>query len=106
MGTLRQACITSEICLYRENLHDYLRDSLGLPEYYGANLSALADCLAETAVPMLITFSIDEETLPTDMQAYVLRLVQVCAREALVNENVSLIVEHHRKTGSSPLTPD
>ena len=94
MGGLREARITSERCLDRASLHAYLRDALGFPGYYGANLSALADCLAETAAPMLVTFSIDEATLPTDMQAYVLRLVQVCAREALANPNVSLIVEH------------
>ena len=92
-----EARITSERCLYRTMLHEYLRDALDLPGYYGMNLSALADCLSETAAPMTITFAIDPDTLPTDMQAYVLRLVQVCAREALVNENVSVTVEHpHR----------
>ena len=94
MAGLHEACITSARCLNRTTLHDYLREALDLPDYYGGNMSALADCLAETAVPMLLTFTIDPETLPTDMQAYVLKLVQVCAREALVNENVSLIVEH------------
>ena len=94
MGKLREALITSDRCLTRDQLHDYISDALGFPDYYGANLSALADCLAETAVPMLIVFSVNGEALPTDMQAYMLRFVQVCAREALVNENVSLIVEH------------
>jgi len=28
------------------------------------------------------------------MQAYVIRFVQTCAREALVNENLSLVIEH------------
>lgn len=93
-GQLREAVITSDQCLYREMLHDYLKEALGFPDYYGKNFSALADCLAEAGEPMLITVNIDPDTLPTDMQAYVLKLVQVCARESLANENVSLIIEH------------
>ena len=94
MSKLREARITSDKCLYRSQLHEYLHEALGFPEYYGDNLSALADCLAEAGTPLLITFDIDAESLPTEMQAYMLRLVQVCARESLANENVSLIVEH------------
>lgn len=94
MAAIRQAHITSDKCLYRTMLHNYLKDSLGFPDYYGANLSALADCLAEACHPLHITFEIDPDTLPTDMQAYLLKLVQVCAREALANENITLTVEH------------
>ena len=32
-------------------LHKYLHTALALPEYYGANLDALYDCLAEIAEP-------------------------------------------------------
>lgn len=31
----------------REDLHATLRDSLGLPEWYGCNFDALADCLTD-----------------------------------------------------------
>lgn len=95
---LREATITSDKCLYKESLHEYLQEALGLPDYYGRNLSALADCLSETAEPMLVTFAINEQDLPAGMQAYVLRLAQVVAREALANENVSLIIEHPQKS--------
>lgn len=91
---LREAHITSARCANRAQLHGYLRGALGFPDYYGHNMSALADCLAEASNPLLITFDVDDDSLPTDMQAYMLKLVQVCAREALVNENVSVIVEH------------
>lgn len=30
-----------------EEAHNILKDSMGFPEYYGANLDALNDCLAE-----------------------------------------------------------
>jgi RNAse (barnase) inhibitor barstar len=75
-------------------LHEHIQKELGFPEYYGRNLSALADCLSDVSHPTLITIRIDEEKLPAGMEAYVLRLAQVCAREALANENVSLIIEH------------
>ena len=32
-------------------LHKYLHTALALPEYYGANLDALYDCLTEIAAP-------------------------------------------------------
>ena len=94
MKQLSEARITADRCLYREALHEYLQKALGFPAHYGRNLSALADCLAEAGEPLLITIAIDADALPTEMQAHVLKLVQVCAREALVNENVSLIIEH------------
>ena len=91
---MREATITANVCLYQEMLHEYLQESLGFPDYYGRNLSALADCLAETGTPTLITICVREEELPAGMGAYLMRLAQVCAREALVNENVSFIIEH------------
>ena len=35
-------------------LHDYLARELGFPSYYGANLSALADCLGDVDSPTRI----------------------------------------------------
>ena len=61
---MREARITSEVCLYREMLHEHLQNSLGLPDHYGRNMSALADCLAEAGTPLLITICVDEDTLP------------------------------------------
>ncbi len=91
---LREATITNDVCQSYDGLHDYLKEALGFPDYYGRNMSALADCLAEAGLPMLINVRIDPDALPPEMHANVIKLVQVCAREALVNENVSLIIEH------------
>ena len=91
---LNEVTVTAAECCSQEQLHSFLKESLDFPEYYGGNLAALADCLSEMGRPTLITISINEDNLPAGMEAYLLRFVQTCAREALANENVSLIVEH------------
>ena len=81
-------------CTSQEELHDYLMRKLDFPDYYGANLAALADCLSEICSSTSITICLNEEDLEPGMQAYMLRFVQVCAREAFANENLSLTIEH------------
>ncbi len=81
-------------CATQEDLHAYLQKKLDLPDYYGGNLSALADCLSEMGEPVHITICINEDDLEPGMQAYMMRFVQVCARESFVNENLSLTIEH------------
>lgn len=42
-------------------LHEYLKEKLGLPDYYGNNLDALYDCLTEKKENYTVTVShIDE----------------------------------------------
>ena len=96
MADVRQARIIGPRCASQEVLHEFIAKKLGFPDYYGANLSALADCLSEAGEPLAITVCIDEDDLEPGMQAYLLRFVQVCAREALANRNVSFAIEHWR----------
>ena len=81
-------------CANQETLHEYIARKLDFPDYYGANLSALADCLSEICNPTRIEIAINENDIDPGMQAYVIRFVQTCAREALVNENITLVIEH------------
>lgn len=94
MPDVREARIIGPRCASQEALHEFVAKKLGFPDYYGENLSALADCLSELGEPARITFAIGEHDVEPGMQAYLLRFVQVCAREALVNENLSLVIEH------------
>ena len=91
--------ITEAQLTSQEALHSHLKKELEFPDYYGANLSALADCLSDITHPTLITICIAEDELEPGMRAYVLRFVQVCAREALANENLSLSIEHPSANG-------
>lgn len=38
----------------RTQLHEYLKDKLDFPDYYGRNLDALYDCLTEICEPTAI----------------------------------------------------
>ncbi len=91
---MRSVRIIGARCTSQEELHGYLKKRLALPDYYGENLSALADCLSEMGEPVKITICINDDDLEPGMQAYMLRFVQVCAREALANENITLVIEH------------
>ena len=94
MENTREVRIIGARCSSQETLHAFVAKKLGFPDYYGANLAALADCLSEMCVPIKITFAINEYEVEPGMQAYLIRFVQVCAREALVNENITLVIEH------------
>ena len=94
MTDIKEIRIIGPRCTSQEALHEFVAKKLGFPDYYGANLSALADCLSELGEPVCITFAIGENDVEPGMQAYLLRFVQVCAREALVNENVTFVIEH------------
>lgn len=94
MEDMREVRIIGARCTSQEALHEFVAKKLGFPDYYGANLAALADCLSEMGVPARITFAINEYDVEPGMQAYLMRFVQVCAREALVNRNLTLVIEH------------
>ena len=93
-ATPREVRIIGARCSTQEALHEYIARKLDFPEFYGQNLSALADCLSEISYPTCITIAINENDIEPGMQAYVLRFVQVCAREALINEYLTLKIEH------------
>ena len=66
----------NEIVLYgeemKENPHEYIKEKLDLPEYYGENLDALFDCLTEISNKTIIikdSSLLDEDLLNTFIDA-------------------------------------
>lgn len=66
-------------------VHDYLKEMLEFPEYYGKNLDALYDCLTDL-VDVEITITAPEEDGAIFQK--VLRVFKAADRE---NENLKLI---------------
>lgn len=76
--------------LSREGLHGLLARGLGFPDYYGASLSALDDCLGDISKPALVRVIRERgEDLPL---AGYLDKVCVCLMRA-ARENPALDVE-------------
>ena len=64
----------------KEALHQYLKEKLALPDYYGNNLDALHDCLAEKREPLPISICHFEE-LKKSLGEYadvLLEVLEVC----------------------------
>ncbi|MCM1179566.1 MAG: barstar family protein [Clostridium sp.] len=60
----------------REELHQYLKDALRLPDYYGNNLDALHDCMGEKKETFCISIYHFAE-LEKELGEYARRLIQV-----------------------------
>ena len=74
------------------SLHRYLKENLGFPFYYGANLDALFDELSSITEPTHITlcYSIVAEG---EMHTYTARLLHVFGDAAQQNYNIKLTVK-------------
>jgi ribonuclease inhibitor len=60
----------------KTELHEYLKTQLKLPEYYGNNLDALCDCLADCGADLCITLY-HYDTLQQELGEYAQMLLQV-----------------------------
>ena len=57
--------------LIKKSEHKYLKEALGLPDYYGENLDALYDCLCEMAGEIILINSnvVDGDIISTFVDA-------------------------------------
>ena len=53
MSEVREVFVNTACCASREQLHAHLKESLGFPDYYGANLSALAEFVGADRIELL-----------------------------------------------------
>ena len=74
----------------REDIHEILKFSLNLPNYYGNNLDALYDCLTTVFFHRRTEFVLKGlDSLPEDLQKYGCQVKNVFIRAAAESIRVS-----------------
>lgn len=82
--------LESNKLLESKEAHEYLQAKLGLPEYYGGNLDALYDCLAEMSEDIHLIVRIQE----TDADSiYLKKLLHVMRDAEEDNRFLSIFIE-------------
>ena len=79
--------------LERETAHPYLKEMLGFPPYYGANLDALHDCLTQLG-PTEVIFADYYAAAETEREkgGFLFRLMRVFNDSAEENPDLTLII--------------
>lgn len=76
----------------RAAAHTYLKEQLGLPEYYGRNLDALYDLLTEHAQPRTLVLR-HADALEAQLGDYAGALLETLRDAAEGNHQLTLVVE-------------
>ncbi len=83
----------------RYELHDYLAEKMGFPDYYGHNLDALYDCLTDISVPtavgIVLPFPLEDEAREEPGEAdgmlrYLLKVRRTFADAEAGNPNLAV----------------
>ena len=92
--------ITLNITAFEEkiSLHSYLKEQLGFPFYYGANLDALYDELASIAKPVQITLVYTDRPI-AGHENYIPRMVEVFRAAAQDNYHIKLTIQEEKQGG-------
>lgn len=78
----------SEMTTYLE-AHAYLARELSFPEYYGANLDALHDCLGDISEETHVTI-LNSAEIQNNLGTYGLRLLEVFEQSARENDLLTI----------------
>lgn len=74
-------------------VHAYLATELAFPDYYGANLDALSDCLDDLCEPCAFTVYMNDAAADEDeFAAWFPKLVRVLLRSARNNDAIDVLV--------------
>ena len=76
-------------CKYASEIHKVIKETFSFPDYYGANLSALWDCLDYYCDYDLIVYIKGFNLLPEEFNDYKVKILEIFAR---VSENSPNII--------------
>ncbi|MBM6616034.1 barstar family protein [Desemzia sp. RIT804] len=77
----------------KKRLHDYLKEQLDLPNYYGRNLDALKDCLTTDFTPQTIEI-IDAGFIEEHLGRYGKSLLRVFLDAAKENDHLEVHIKN------------
>lgn len=84
---MKEIILDGNNLLEKEKAHDYLKQTLELPEYYGNNLDALYDCLTELQDVVIKICATGQENV------YFQRMMRVFKAAAEENEKLEVHIE-------------
>ena len=79
-------------CKYIGSIHKVIKESLGFPEYYGENLSALWDCLDNYCDYRLHIFIKGFHSLPKEFDEYKYKIWDIFCRVNASTPNITFEV--------------
>ena len=74
----------------KEDLHEYIAETLDFPDYYGKNLDALYDCVTDLSQCSITITGIDALY---ELGQYGMRIIKVFQDAAEDNEDIELVIE-------------
>ncbi len=83
---MREITLNGDYLKNPEEAHDYLKEQLELPDYYGKNLDALYDCLTEMDETEITIWNADRE------DSFMGRIIDVLEEATEDNSLLSIIV--------------
>ena len=85
----------------RDSLHTALKESLGLPDYYGRNLDALSDCLTDIRTDSEMEF-IGLSDLMQNLMEYGERFLITLHKAAFANPHLILVFRENEEEAPNP----
>lgn len=89
---MKEIKLNGEKMLDKETTHAYLKEKLSLPEYYGANLDALWDCLSTDFSQKKITI-LNSEIIYKNLGTYGKSIIELFVDLAAENSNIKVCIE-------------
>ena len=86
----REYILDCEEMTDRERTHEYIAEVLEFPDYYGANLDALFDCLTEMGESSILFINLDALEMLGDYSGALLAVFEEAEQ---ANEDLTLIYD-------------
>jgi ribonuclease inhibitor len=93
---MKEIILDGKIMTSVEITHDYIKNNLDFPNYYGSNLDALWDVLTSISKPLKVIL-INKSAVENNVGYYEERLLEVFLEAESENKNFSLEIKEDKK---------